>query len=88
MREHIALEYWSSQAPVRALFFFVLTGYVYVFKADPNTIRSFKSRQTVGAQLENGLVFTWGFVEVLIWFWAYTKLREERRVARVDRRAD
>lgn len=32
-----------------------------------------------GNNLNNGLIFTWGFLEMASWFWVYTTLREERR---------
>lgn len=29
--------------------------------------------------LSNGLVFAWGFVEMVWWFWVFVTLRDERR---------
>lgn len=29
--------------------------------------------------LKNSIVFSWGFIELSVWFWIYITLREERR---------
>ena len=29
--------------------------------------------------LYNGLIFTWGFVEMMWWFWIFVTLRDERK---------
>jgi Increased loss of mitochondrial DNA protein 1 len=31
--------------------------------------------------LKNSLVFSWAFIEIAIWFWIYTNLRDERGAA-------
>lgn len=83
MTEFLALEYWGSQVPVRLLFFFLITGYTYLSK--PGGLlgqpagRAYKAGPA--GTLKNGMVFTWGFVEVVMWFWIYMNVREERRVA-------
>lgn len=58
--------YWSSQAPVRLLFFFVLTGYAYAFQ--PGGALAMGKRLGWDC-LNNSVMFTWGFVEMLLWFW-------------------
>lgn len=32
-----------------------------------------------GDLLKNGMVFSWGFVEIVMWFWIYMNVREERK---------
>jgi hypothetical protein len=32
-----------------------------------------------GSYLKNSVVFTWGFIELSMWFWIFVTLREERR---------
>ena len=29
--------------------------------------------------MNNSIIFTWGFIEVGIWLWVYSTLREERQ---------
>ncbi|KAI4132207.1 MAG: hypothetical protein LQ347_002666 [Umbilicaria vellea] len=81
--EEIGSYYWSSQAPVRLFFFFVVTAYTYVFKAggiaSAWASKSGAHTAGVGDELKNSVVFTWGFVEVICWFWIYVTLRDERR---------
>ncbi|MCJ1299419.1 hypothetical protein MMC08_002211 [Hypocenomyce scalaris] len=87
--EEVGSYYWSSQAPVRLFFFFVLTGYTYVFKpggigsawGNKGAFRRGVQTSGWGEDLKNSIVFTWGFVEVLCWFWIYVTLRDERREA-------
>ncbi|KAH0563004.1 hypothetical protein GP486_002437, partial [Trichoglossum hirsutum] len=57
--EEMARFYWLNQAPIRLLFFFVLTAYTYTFKLSSGK----------GEDLKNSFVFTWGFVEMVSWFW-------------------
>ena len=61
--EEMARFYWLNQAPVRLLFFFILTGYTYTFKYTGGR------GAYVGEDLKNSFVFTWGFVEMVSWFW-------------------
>lgn len=87
--ELTALEYWSSQTPVRLFVLFLTTGYVYAFKPDG----VFGSGVTVGYvpgvtaspadNLKNSLVFSAGFTEITLWFWAYLLLKDERRALAV-----
>jgi len=70
MNEELALLYWSSQTPVRLLFLFILTGYTYAFKPGGIAASSgWNYQKSVGDHLKNNLVFTFGFVEVVTWFW-------------------
>lgn len=70
MDEHISLEYWLSNAPVRLVFLFALTGYVYLFKDDGLFgSNSLLRRATPGDLLRNSLVFGWAFIETAAWFW-------------------
>lgn len=29
--------------------------------------------------LSNGVIFTWAFMEMIVWFWVFVTLRDERR---------
>ena len=70
MTEDIALEYWGSQIPVRLMFLFGVTGYTYFFKpAGLEAARQTVYRRGPGDDLKNSLVFTWGFLELVVWFW-------------------
>ncbi|KAL0633429.1 hypothetical protein Q9L58_007682 [Maublancomyces gigas] len=73
--EEVSRGYWDAQAPFRMAFFFFLTAYTYVLRPGRgNTDISINP-------LKNSLVFTWAFVEVIMWFWIYNQLKEERRGA-------
>lgn len=60
---------------MRLLFFFVMTFYSYVFKSGGVVLagREFGKGGAKGKpgwdDLKNSLVFTWSFVEMLLWFW-------------------
>lgn len=64
--EEVGSHYWSNQAPVRLAFFFAVTGYVYAGK--PGGLWNGKAEMQ-GEVLCNSVVFTWGFLEMLWWFW-------------------
>ena len=81
MTENVSLEYWGSQIPIRLVYFFLITGYTYLFKNDGSDTRGKSYKPSAGDHLKNGLIFSWGFVEILIWFWIYLGVREERRQA-------
>jgi hypothetical protein len=83
MTENVALEYWGSQIPIRLIYFFLITGYTYLFKNDGADMRGKRYKSSAGDHLKNGLVFSWGFIEILMWFWIYLGVREERRHAAV-----
>lgn len=72
--------YWTSQAPVRLSFFFILTAYSFAFKPGGMGLmgREFVKidhsaagllGEGKGQGLKNSMVFTWGFVEMVLWFW-------------------
>ncbi|KAF2405370.1 hypothetical protein EJ06DRAFT_578560 [Trichodelitschia bisporula] len=79
MDEPAAVQYWSAQTPIRLIFFFALTGYTYITGADA-TLKSGKGAR-VGDGLKNGLVFSWGFLEIMMWFWVFLTIRDQRREA-------
>lgn len=65
-----ALEYWTSNTPMRLVFLFVLTAYTYLFKEDG---MFGGGRASIGEPLQNGLVFAFGFMETAVWFWVRDK---------------
>lgn len=73
--------YWGSQTPVRLVFLFALTGYTFLFKEGGmfGGARGIGYSASPGSHLKNSVVFSWGFIELSIWFWVFTSLREERR---------
>ncbi|KAH8815249.1 increased loss of mitochondrial DNA protein 1 [Xylogone sp. PMI_703] len=78
--EEIGHYHWGSQAPVRLMVFLGLVIYSYSFSAssplyDPSTYRE----SSWGEGLKNRVLFSWAFLEMVTWFWAYSTLREERR---------
>ncbi|KAI4198612.1 MAG: hypothetical protein LQ350_005203 [Teloschistes chrysophthalmus] len=84
--EEVSVYFWGSQAPVRCAFFFALTGYVYAFKPK-GPIRAASEKESPWDHLNNSIVFTWSFVEMICWFWVrlhcfafiFITLRDERR---------
>ncbi|KAL8679656.1 MAG: hypothetical protein Q9186_004067 [Xanthomendoza sp. 1 TL-2023] len=76
--EEISSYYWGSQAPIRCTFFFALTGYAYAFKPK-GPIRGISAQASPWDNLNTSVVFTWGFLEMISWFWVFITLREERR---------
>lgn len=55
--------YIQLAAPFRMAFFFFLTAYTYV-------LRPGRGNTDIPINpLKNSLVFTWAFVEVIMWFW-------------------
>lgn len=71
MEESFALHYWLSNVPVRLAFLFGLTGYVYLSKEGGvfgSAVGSWRNA-SIGEPLQNSLVFTFGFLEVAVWFW-------------------
>lgn len=82
MREQLAIEYWGTQTPVRLAFLFVVTGYTYIFKSSgAMAARGMAYRTGAGENLKNSLVFTWGFVELAMWFWVSTSYSQQVLVA-------
>lgn len=70
--EEVGSHYWNSQAPIRLAFFFGVTGYSYAGK--PGGLWAGKPG-TQGEVLCNSVVFTWGFLEMLWWFWVSGHVR-------------
>lgn len=60
---------------MRLLFFFALLGYTYLFK--PGGVFAAATTAAVGKGdvggwadgLQNSVVFTWAFLEMMCWFW-------------------
>ena len=62
--------YWGVQTPVRLSFLFAITGYTYITKEGgvwANKGSAYK--HNAGDNLKNSLVFTWGFLQMIAWFW-------------------
>lgn len=60
-------EHWGAQAPVRVAVLLALNGWIYLTK--PEDQWSFKASKSPLDELKNGLVFSWGFVELIVMFW-------------------
>jgi hypothetical protein len=73
--------YWGAQTPVRLVFLFALTGYTFLFKEGGlfGGAKGAGYSATPGSYLKNSVVFSWGFIELSMWFWIFITLREERR---------
>ncbi|KAH7132413.1 increased loss of mitochondrial DNA protein 1 [Dendryphion nanum] len=72
--------YWGTQTPVRLAFLFAITGYTYIFKEGGVWANKGSAyTHNVGDHLKNSVVFTWGFVEMVTWFWVFITIRDERR---------
>jgi hypothetical protein len=74
--DEVASYYWSSQAPIRLMFFFALTAYTYLVKPKGFGEIEFVGENAAdeagalfGNGLSNNVVFTWAFMELMIWFW-------------------
>jgi hypothetical protein len=66
----LAVEYWSSITPLRLVFLFPFTAYIYLFKAGGYADTSGKYYKTRPVdQLMNSFTFTWAFLELMMWFW-------------------
>ena len=92
MTQHLAMEFWGNQAPIRLLMLFALIGYTYLFKPSEPSSPFAKGKiqaPTAGDSLKTGLVFTWAFLELGVWFLVYLSLKEERKqtvITRINRR--
>lgn len=91
----VALEYWLSNVPVRLTFLFALTAYSYLFKEGGMLNFGSTGKASAGENLQNGMVFSWAFFELVAWFWVrleshlnfqqltvpqiFSNLREERQ---------
>lgn len=61
---------------MRLLFFFAVTFYAYAFKPGGVVVlgTEFGTKRAEGGRpgwddLKNSLVFSWGFLEMMAWFW-------------------
>ena len=84
LQEEVALEYWLSNVPVRLLFLFGLSGYVYLFKEDGLLGSPSIRQEGVGVNLKNSLVFAWAFMETVSWFWVRQYLPSESTKILID----
>ena len=76
VEDEVGGAYWSSQAPMRVALFFVVTGGVYLGKFG---LEEGKKKARLGGgsiatsimkeSLCNSFVFSWAFMEMLLWFW-------------------
>jgi hypothetical protein len=81
IHEEVAVLYWGSQAPLRLFFFFGLTGWAMLSRpgglsaiANPVDTRQAAKLSATGpgvleGGLGNGVVFCWGLLGILSWFW-------------------
>jgi hypothetical protein len=60
-----ALEYWLGNVPVRLTVLFALTAYSYLCKEGG----MLGAATGVGANLCNSWVFSWAFMELMVWYW-------------------
>jgi hypothetical protein len=70
MDDEISDRFWGTQTPVRLALLFGVTGYTYMFKE--GGMLGTKGRDytfNAGDDLKNSIVFTWGFLELALWFW-------------------
>lgn len=85
------LHHWRTQAPLRAFVFALLTLLTWLTSpagpSDPSRPRTSHARApwvganygTAGAgeALRNRVFFTFAFVEFVVWYWAWSALRQE-----------
>ena len=76
MDDEIGSAYWSSQTPLRVAFYFIVTGGAYFGKFGLEESKRAARLTGAGSQasimkevLCNSFVFSWAFLEMLIWFW-------------------
>ncbi|RPA83660.1 hypothetical protein BJ508DRAFT_360346 [Ascobolus immersus RN42] len=72
-------EYWRTQAPFRATFFTVLSGYLFLSKPG---YREWKNDFPV----RNRLIFTWSFLEFVAWYLVFHGLHEEAKRVQIERK--
>ncbi|KAF1360205.1 hypothetical protein EJ07DRAFT_155194 [Lizonia empirigonia] len=79
--EEVFDAYWGAQTPVRLVFLFALTGYTFLFKEGGmfSGAKGIAYSASPSSYLKNSVVFSWGFIELSMWFWIFVTLREERR---------
>jgi hypothetical protein len=73
------------------MLFGALSFYSYAFSASSLLYESQTYHPSSwGEGLKNRVVFTWAFLEMMTWFWAFVTLREERQslaVRKAEKRA-
>jgi hypothetical protein len=75
LREEVAAFYWQSQAPIRLLFFFGLTAFSYsyrpggIFAGRADSVAAALAGKLSPGGIGSGLVFTWAFFGMVLWFW-------------------
>lgn len=72
MNESAGLDYWLANVPMRIAFLFGVTGYVFLFREDGMFGSGPSLASGVGGNLQNSMVFTWGFMELAAWFWVWS----------------
>ncbi|TGO54503.1 hypothetical protein BCON_0106g00200 [Botryotinia convoluta] len=81
MPEEVSQYHWGTQAPIRFSFSAALALYSWLFSSASPIFTSRNSYHAGGwgEGLKNRIVFTWGFIEMMAWFWVFVTLREERQ---------
>ena len=70
LSEEACESYWGTQTPVRLAFLFGITGYSYWSKEGVVATKgSGLQTRYAGQHLKNSVVFSWGFMELSVWFW-------------------
>ncbi|BCS24698.1 uncharacterized protein APUU_41142S [Aspergillus puulaauensis] len=80
-------EIWTLLSLTRFCLFFAVSFFIYQSKPDAWKVaadRAVRGSASPGEpsgldQLKNRVVFTYGFIEMMFWFWIYITLREERQ---------
>ena len=71
MPEEITSYVWSAQAPVRFFLFAALAAYSYIshLYSPLESVAKERMSSTSTGGMDNGVVFTWAFVQMIFWFW-------------------
>ncbi|KAL3489180.1 increased loss of mitochondrial DNA protein 1 [Aspergillus germanicus] len=77
-------EIWTLLSASRFCLFFAVSFFIYQSKADAWGVIGGATGAGAGGvsgldQLKNRVVFTYGFMEMMFWFWIFLTLREERQ---------
>ncbi|KAM0137820.1 hypothetical protein ACHAP3_004051 [Botrytis cinerea] len=81
MPEEVSQYHWGVQAPIRFSFSAAIALYSWLSSSASPMFASRSSHHAGGwgEGLQNRIVFTWGFIEMIAWFWVFVTLREERQ---------
>jgi hypothetical protein len=90
LREEISMIYFGSQTSIRLIFYFALTAWSYSFRpggafasrAESEALLAkgaLEDRSDLAKGIGSGVVFSWAFVQVVMWFWVFITLRDERK---------